>query len=765
MNLTVGFRTVFLSPESGPVILSLTGSSLYRIFVNGQFAGQGPARTAHGHYRVDSLDIAEFLVPSAVNLVAIEVAGYNVNSYYLLDQPAFLQAEISSIDGIIAATGAMGEFKALLVPQRIRQVERFSFQRTFTEYWRLSPGWNNWQTSASAEFKHEDLAVQPAGKLIPRQIAYPEYQIIFPDQITSSGILRQGKKVKTPWISRALGSVGPDFKGFQRDSLDLTTSILLQEVETANRVRLHSQWSSNDSLVLEENQWSILDLKTNLTGMIGCSLEVKLPSRLVITFDEILDSKGDVDWKRLGCTNAITLDLAPGFYSFESFEPYTLRYLKFNLLSGSCRVIAPYFRELANPHAAKAAFKASDPRLMQLFEAGRQSFRQNAVDIYMDCPSRERAGWLCDSYFIAKADAYLTGESVLEHSFLENFIMPDSFTYLPRGMLPMCYPADHNSGVFIPNWALWFILELEEYYHRTGDKELVEAARERVMQLFEYFAPFLNDDGLLEGLDSWVFIEWSKANDFVQDVNYPSNMLYAGALHAAGHLYGDSLLNARGKTVRRTVEQLSFDGEFFVDNAVRDETGLHNTANRTEVCQYFAFFFGVATPASHPDLWSRLTASFGPARDPKLSFPDVHPAAPFIGKLLRLEVLSRYGLAEQVMSEALDYFLPMAERTGTLWERDGATASCNHGFTGYLSAILLRNLLGLAVVNPTARELTIRFGDLSLEWCSGTRHVPGGIIELNWRKVDGKLHYQLDLPDSWTVRVNNFSGMELVKTN
>ena len=30
-------------------------------------------------------------------------------------------------------------------------------------------------------------------------------------------------------------------------------------------------------------------------------------------------------------------------------------------------------------------------------------------------------------------------------------------------MLPMCYPADHYDGNFIPNWAMWFVLELEEY--------------------------------------------------------------------------------------------------------------------------------------------------------------------------------------------------------------------------------------------------------------------------------------------------------------
>ena len=66
-----------------------------------------------------------------------------------------------------------------------------------------------------------------------------------------------------------------------------------------------------------------------------------------------------------------------------------------------------------------------------------------------------------------------------------------------------------------------------------------------------------------------MFVEWSEANDFVQDVNYPSNMLYAGALAAAGRMYGLPELTAKAEKIRETIRRQSFDGEFFVDNAVR----------------------------------------------------------------------------------------------------------------------------------------------------------------------------------------------------
>jgi hypothetical protein len=94
MNLFVGFRTIFESPNEGPVTLRAAGSTLYRFFVNGDFRGFGPARGLHGYFRVDEWDITPAL-PAGPNIVAIEVAGYNVNRYYILNQTSFEQRLLS----------------------------------------------------------------------------------------------------------------------------------------------------------------------------------------------------------------------------------------------------------------------------------------------------------------------------------------------------------------------------------------------------------------------------------------------------------------------------------------------------------------------------------------------------------------------------------------------------------------------------------------------------------------------------------------------
>ncbi|MBN1441211.1 MAG: hypothetical protein JXA90_00815, partial [Planctomycetes bacterium] len=416
-----------------------------------------------------------------------------------------------------------------------------------------------------------------------------------------------------------------------------------------------------------------------------------------------------------------------------------------------------------NPDVWEAHFISSDPRLNRLFDAGRETYRQNAVDVFMDCPSRERAGWLCDSFFTARVAKDLSGDTTVERSFIENFLLAEKFEFLPDGMLPMCYPADHNDGVFIPNWALWFVVELEEYLARSGDRKTVDALKPRVLKLFDYFKKFRNEDGLLEKLESWVFVEWSKANEFVQDVNYPSSMLYAAALDAAGNVYSRSDLKKEAEAIRSVIRKQSFDGKFFVDNAVRQDGRLRVTTNRSEVCQYFAFFFHVADPTSHPELFKILVEEFGPKRKETGAYPEVHPANAFIGNMLRLEILSRYGRRRQILDESVAYLLYMADETGTLWENIGSYASCNHGFASHIVHTLYRDVLGVRV-DTVRRTAGVTFPEVpSIDWCEGRIPTPDGPVSMRWRREAGRITYRLETPAGYSVGQEQTSAIELIR--
>ena len=681
-NLTLAFREVIEVGRVNDAYVRLTASCDYRMRVNGHFVSHGPCVAAHDHYRMDCIDLKPYL-QNGKNIIAIEVAGYNDDNYYLLNQPSFLQAEIEINGRVVAATGS--GFKAYDLKQRKQDVPEFSFQRPHTEYYILSPDFEQWLTDADWQGGDAvELVEQPAKKILARHVEYPDY-------------------------------------------------------------RMHNARQLQDGLYAFE---------CNSTGFLGLKVKVEEPARLQVHFDEVLGHDGKVNSKRLICNAYVIYELQPGEYALETFEPYTMKYVQAIVESGKCSVEGIYMRDYCNSDVHRAVFVSSNESLNRLFEAARETFRQNALDIFMDCPSRERAGWLCDSYFTSRVAFGLSGDTQIERNFIQNFLLPEKFKHIDEGMLPMCYPSEHPNRNHIPNWAMWFVIQLEEYLHRSGDREMVDAARDRVYALIDYFKPFINEDGLLEKLTRWVFVEWSHANSLVQDVSYPSNMLYAQMLDVAGRLYNDDALRVQAEAMRETIRNQSFDGEYFVDNAVRDNDGcLQLSGEHTEVCQYYAFFTGVATPESHPELWKRLRDEFGPVRKQTKAYPDVPFANAFVGNYMRNELLSREGLSAQILNETVDFYLPMVELTGTLWENMTTVASCNHGFASHIAYVLYRDVLGVYDVSPTEKLVYLRMIDSGLEHCKGVIPVGEECVDIEWTREGNKFVVEISLPQGYSYKM------------
>ena len=749
MNVTLCFfADVKIDGNGAGAFLRSTGSTIMRATVDGKFAGYGPARGPHGWFRVDEWDLSPFLSPGSHSIM-IEIAGYNSNSFYHLDQPSFLQAEIVDGNGkILAATLDKKEegvvsFQAIdYTGIRVQKVQRFSFQRPFIEVYDLEK---------KDEFETVELAKQPSPQYLPRRAPYPEFAILEPVAWGKTGKAEPQEGFEGYWRDRSIVNIGPELKGYKMDELEILLSDEVQRLKTtfspdAKPLELGATYKAGDV--------QVVDFGANYCGFFGLNVEAEPGTELVLTFDEILNPEGDVNFLRLGTCSAMKWTFGKGVYDLEAFEPQVGRYAKLHCLKGSFKLNKFHMREYAYPPTRDASFEAADPRLNKLYKAAVLTFRENSVDAFTDCPHRERAGWLCDSFFTARSAFDLTGKTDVEEAFLENFMLPEKFKCLPDGMLPMCYPADHYDGVFIPNWAMWFVAELGEFATRTPDETIVKGLRGKIEKLFKFFEQYENSDGLLENLPSWVFVEWSKANDFVKGVNYPSNMLYAFVLDAASKLYGVADWRDKGARIRSTIREQSYDGEFFRDHATRVDGKLEVQKDRTEVCQYFAFFWETATPETFPELWATLLDKFGPNRVKNGIYPEVYQANAFVGNQLRLEILSKARRGTQLLDESVAYNEYMADRTGTLWENDLDYASCNHGFASHVVRVLYRDVLGIDSVTAARKRIKIRIPKIEgLDWAKGVQPVPGGAIKLRWEKKDGKVEYTLEKPEGYEVEV------------
>lgn len=697
MNITLGFQLdkPFPSPSA---TLQLCAANAYMVFQDDEMIAFGPARTAHGYIRMDEIQL-ENLTPRTK--LTVTVIGNNINSFCYPDEKPFFAARV--MDGRGKQFAGSWDFSCSLLDDRIRKVVRFSYQRDFSEAYRMKKDRSEYYKGSKDLFQQLGVSSVQAPQIIEREVSYPKYDRM-PMSVVEDGRVTVDETLPV-WNARFIDNISDkSSKGYERSDLEVCASDELS--------RLVYDKLGDGRLTIKGGEYCVTDAGRTITGFFDLRLKVDEPSLLYILFDEIdmgsSDTEGIViDFKRNTCVSAVRYELEPGDYHLVNFELLSARFLKFVCLSGSVEVADSKLITFENPDMFRLDFKCADDSLNLIVKASQNTLAQNGVDLFTDCPQRERAGWLCDALFSARAEFLMTGENVVDRCFLENYALAPQLPELPEGMIPMCYPGDHISGEFIPNWSMWYVLQLYDYYKRTGDVALVAKSKGKIEGLLRYFAKFENEYGMLENLENWVFVEWSKANDFTDGVNFPSNMLYCEMLIKAGELLSDDSLVEKGRDLKKTVAEFSFNGEFFEDNMVREDGKLVRTGNTTETCQYYAIYFGVASETGYPEFHEKMLTVFGPSRDASKVYPSVYPSNSFIGNYLRMEILRLEERTAQILDESKQFFYYMAKRTGTLWENNKPEGSLNHGFASYAANVIIEAVTGISDYDAASNCLRV----------------------------------------------------------
>ncbi len=701
-------------PTLKGTVLNLTAVDFYRLTVNGHFVGFGPARTAKGYARVDSYDlsaydnqelyagdtsIAGMIRRRRPNEIRIEVAGYHCSSLSTALQDSFLAAELLDEVGIpVLYTGGEYDgqgFYCFQNPRRARNVERYSVQRHFTEIW------NEHVEDPKADYlRTETGPIEQPITFLPRRVPMPHYEVQDTDVFDSRGVCETGETERLNAYSFRPAKE-PDWGFFPEEKIEYKPyryvgAQKLTKTEDGGRLPIE----------LAAGEWTVVDFKQLQVGFLrwaGTALE---NAEVILAFTEFIEEE-PFDLPRMNAQNVIEYHVpVDKQLEAESFEPYSFRQVLILVKRGSIRLESVGYRTFEREMDGARQLPLQDPQLAGIYSAAKRTFAHNALDIYMDCPSRERAGWLCDSFFTARAEHFFFGSTPVEDNFLENYLLYKNEGEFPEGVLPMAYPGDpHENNKFIPQWDMWYILEVCEYLTKRRSDVDREIFRPSIDGLLNFFARYENADGLLEKLPSWNFVEWSAANTWVQDVNYPTNFLYAGVLEAVSKVFDRPQLREKADVIRLAAISQSFNGEVFFDHAIRREDGsLELQPHVSEAAQYYALLFGgisldeprfEALKAHVFDNFASFAArcqvseSAGHGEkekeEGKLMFCPVNA---FIGFYLRLMLLQERGEKALLERDMKAFFGHMCEQTGTLWEYKTTRGSLDHGFASYAAVVL-----------------------------------------------------------------------------
>lgn len=138
-NAFVRFRRVFDVQPGEYVRIEITADSVYVLFVNGQYVGQGPMRSWPSHRKYDTYDITPYLTDGE-NVVAVRVQHYGIGNFQYNPGPAGLWVRMLAGDQLITSDTT---WKTATSKAFATNTPRISIQQAFEEQYdaRLDDDW------------------------------------------------------------------------------------------------------------------------------------------------------------------------------------------------------------------------------------------------------------------------------------------------------------------------------------------------------------------------------------------------------------------------------------------------------------------------------------------------------------------------------------------------------------------------------------------------------------------------------------------------
>ena len=744
------------------VVIRLTARNVYRLFINGEMVMHGPARTAHGYARVDEVDVTDHLV-DGVNHVGVEVvaygrewAGYNRYSNDFTLEDGLLIAEIEADGEILSATGR-DDWQVCRLSARAEISERISHSRECTEIYTPDDDYCLWKLGYGAFEAAEVLEAEPIylrhDALMP---TLEEFR--FTDLVEYGGCRIDVEKVIEPFFYEVNSPIYATLP--EHPTADCRRTVAADGGETSAERCEEGLCISSE----EDSFYAIWDGGESRVGFIRIAITCEKAGVVDIVRSEIMDVDGTLPYY---FNNVTRLHVPAGLTEFTTMEPALARYMQVYFRGvGQVTVHSLSILEDSYPDEGRATFLCSDDNINRLYKAAKKTLLLNTLDIFMDCPERERGGWLCDSLWTGRAASLLLADNRVEREYLENFLLTPADEMF-HGFFPEVYPAlkpSYKDMTGITTWSFWLMVEVCEFIRRTGDIAFRDEHKPRIAAFVKGTGDFMGKGGLLENLP-WLFIDWSTSNDteHTSPISTAANALYAYMMERLGETFHEPDWAAEGQRVKALLRSAVVGGgsmatmKYIPDSLTVDESGHFRSRGKlSEAAMFTSLWCGLFSPEEAPVLYRTVRDLMGPAplyaKDPMVGESQL-----FIGLCIRLDLLSRMGAYDKMYEDLLAICEPqLREGPGTLWEnRIIDTSSRCHGFTSHFGVHLMRDVLGLGFrLFPADGEgepiLVIAPHICGLRWARGTTETPEGIVSVSWKYSE----------DAFALTVNASKGYE-----
>lgn len=420
-------------------------------------------------------------------------------------------------------------------------------------------------------------------------------------------------------------------------------------------------------------------------------------------------------------------------------------YRAFRYIEVSCKDIknlsiavtyAPYFY----PFDIAAKFSCSDESYNKIWDTSIQTLLCCSHEIFVDCPHFEQQQYDMDSYLEAMYALKISGDTRLVKKAISDLAQSQQ----PSGLLRANYPSRMTQ--IIPTFSIYWLMLLHDYYVYSGDSEFVKPYLGTVDKILWAFHNLLNENGLVSS-SHWPFVDWAKTfrggvpSDGVLSPICVYSMQYSAGLKCAAHLCKLLGREALSKEYMSRKEALDKAVRIYFRN---EEKGYYNDTLTTAAFSQHTAIWAILSEIETGENAVRLARIMMDPKTVSCSFS--------MGFFLfrALEKVGMYDLAEA----NLKGFQTMLDLNCTTWceNPDDPRSEC-HGWSASPLYEFTTGILGVKQTGIGYKSIEINPTPWHLTHAEGAVPTPLGIVSVAWKKIDGKIHLSYSAPRGMTVTV------------
>ena len=251
-----------------------------------------------------------------------------------------------------------------------------------------------------------------------------------------------------------------------------------------------------------------IDFGFEAVGYLSFNATGKCGDKIVMYYGEELNDDGTVRWKmRCNCDYRDEFILSGkendklNQYDYKAF-----RYVRIELPQGvTIDQNSIAFTVRHYPFTETKHYTGTNEKLAKIYKLCSDTIKYGTQECFVDCPTREKGQYLGDVTIAGIASLELTGNPAIIKKALENYC---ESSFICKGLMTVA-PASLMQE--IADYSLQFPFQVLWVYNYTNDMDFLKQMYPYVMNVYDYFADYRTEKGLLSGVKpKWNLIDWPK---------------------------------------------------------------------------------------------------------------------------------------------------------------------------------------------------------------------------------------------------------------